>query len=467
VPLLAIVGEPPTELQGQGAFQDTSGRGGAADAASVFQAVTAFCARIRRAEEARDLIACALDAAMTRPGPALLLISKDQQRAEVPAGSGPALPATRPQLTVDDELTRRAASLLRLGPTVVLAGDEVPRAGAQIELARLASRLDALVCTTPDARDAFSNHSRSFLGVCGAMGTPAVAGALAAARTCLLAGTRLPLLARQGLEPLLAEKQLIAIGREPPFVKPERTLHVRGDMVPTLRLINAELGAAENGAAAPRLPAPAFDAGSRLTLRAALAGIERNLPDGGVVIVDAGNTGAAAVHHLRVPPNGRWLLAMGMAGMGYSFGAAVGAALATGRRCTAIAGDGAFFMNGLDVHTAVEHGLPITYVVFDNRAHGMCLVRERLLLQENSGYNEFGHSHLGAGLAAMFPRLPAFDCRNVGELDAALERARPERGPVFVSVELDDVEIPPFGAFQSANPSSALTVPRGGSRASG
>ena len=42
VSVLAIVGEPPTDLQGNGAFQDTSGRAGAVDALSVFRAVSSF-----------------------------------------------------------------------------------------------------------------------------------------------------------------------------------------------------------------------------------------------------------------------------------------------------------------------------------------------------------------------------------------------------------------------------------------
>jgi len=52
VPLLALVGEPPTELQGAGAFQDTSGKGGAVDAAAVLEAAAGFCLRVRNAEEA-------------------------------------------------------------------------------------------------------------------------------------------------------------------------------------------------------------------------------------------------------------------------------------------------------------------------------------------------------------------------------------------------------------------------------
>src|SRR4051794_20350966 len=81
VPLLAIVGEPPTELQGVGAFQDTSGRGGAIDAASVFGAASVWCKRVERIEQISRLLLEALDAALgNRPGPAVLLLAKDFQR---------------------------------------------------------------------------------------------------------------------------------------------------------------------------------------------------------------------------------------------------------------------------------------------------------------------------------------------------------------------------------------------------
>jgi acetolactate synthase-1/2/3 large subunit len=397
----------------------------------------------------------------------VLLIAKDRQCAELPPGTKIELERTKPRSRdVDPGLVQRAARLLRAGRTMLVAGDEVSRSGAQTELARLATTLDALVCTTPDARDAFSNHSGRFLGVSGAMGTAAVAQALAAAHTCLLVGTRLPLLARQGLEPILADKQLIAVGHEPPFVGPGRALHVCGDVLGALRALNAELGTVESAEPPWRSPSPQHSGSSgRFSMRAALAVLERKLPQAGVVLVDAGNTGAAAAHQLRLPPKSRWLLAMGMAGMGYAFGAAVGAALATGERCTVVAGDGAFFMHGLDVHTAVEHALPITYVVFDNRAHGMCLVRERLFLHENAGHNTFAVSHLGAGLGAMFPGLLACDCRSEGEFESALERARQARGPAFIGVEFDDVEIPPFAAFDAVNEEGALAISRGVSRA--
>jgi acetolactate synthase-1/2/3 large subunit len=179
------------------------------------------------------------------------------------------------------------------------------------------------------------------------------------------------------------------------------------------------------------------------------------------VLVDAGNTGAAAAHVVRAPSEGRWLLALGMAGMGYSFGAAIGAALASGQRCFVLAGDGAFYMHGMEVHTALQHALPVTFVVFDNRAHGMCLVRERLLLRTDAGYNSFGRSSLGAGLGAMFPGLLAMDCSTLGNLEEALARAVRHEGPSFIGVSLANVEVPPFTAFQEAGGRAFGALPEG------
>jgi acetolactate synthase-1/2/3 large subunit len=256
-------------------------------------------------------------------------------------------------------------------------------------------------------------------------------------------------LARQGLEPTLVEKALVSLTEEVPFVSSPRCLHISGDIRSNIRaVVEAVRGRTFVGWPANETS----DSESETTFGtpAAMRVIDRAMPEGSVVLADAGNTGAHAIHGVRAPRGGRFLIAMGMAGMGYSFGAAIGAAFASGRRCTVLAGDGAFFMNGLDVHTALEHSLPITYVIFNNRAHGMCLVRERLLLGCESGYNTFRESHIGAGLRTMFPGLTAFDCRTLGELEGALAQAMATNGPAVIAVELAEVEVPPFVAFQQA-----------------
>ena len=70
-----------------------------------------------------------------------------------------------------------------------------------------------------------------------------------------------------------------------------------------------------------------------------------------------------------------------------------------------IAGDGAFYMHGMEIHTAMHYRLPMTFVLLNNNAHAMCVTREQLFYNDLYSYNRFSPSRLGAGLAAMFPKL--------------------------------------------------------------
>jgi acetolactate synthase-1/2/3 large subunit len=468
VPMLAIVGEPPRPLQGKGAFQDTSGRGQTVDALAVFRAVTGRAARVEQASELPAALDRALELArQTPPGPAVLLLAKDLQREEVSNAVAAIEKRARAAAAVAAP-ARLADDWLELRPVVVIAGPGIARANAGESLRNLVTLLDASVTTTPDARDAFDNTDSRFLGVCGAMGHPPVARALAEAELVVVAGTPLPLLARQGLEATLDGKRLLSLGPEKPFVAGAESRQIEGEVSLALQALIDRLGAASAVRRASRfdtsigsLSRPLEPGAGTRELRAedVLQAVERFAPETSSVLIDAGNTGASAAHFLRAPRRGRWLIAMGMAGMGYTFGAATGVACATGRRCFVLAGDGAFYMQGLEIHTAVEHALPVTYVIFDNRAHGMCLVRERLLLGENAGYNAFRSARIGAGLAAMFPGLPACDCTMVSELDAALSASLTVPGPSVISVLLDDVEVPPFSVFQERAPAT-LTVRR-------
>jgi acetolactate synthase-1/2/3 large subunit len=436
---------------------------------ALLAAAAGFCHRIDRDDDVR----CVLDGALAHiaggSSPAVLLIAKDRQCAKS-AGGGEresAIPAPSiPQLPF--AAVQAAARELSSGSCVIIAGEEVLRGHARTELAAIAEALDASVAVAPDARDAFDNYDPRFLGVAGAMGHERVVAALEGARSCLLVGTRLSLLTRMGLEQRLNEIACVSFGREAPFLASKADTHFECEVRGGLRLLAAALRDAPSMSkprgAVPERAATANCPSRELGFAPALAAIERAMDDDSIVIADAGNTGASVVHFVRAPRKGRWLNALGMAGMGYAFGAAIGAAFASGRRCWVFAGDGAFYMHGLEIHTAVEHALPITFVIFDNRAHGMCLVREQLLLRENGGYNSFRSVRLAAGLAAMFPGLQTRDCADIPQLEEALRSLESVRGPSVIVLRLETVEVPPFVAFQKLDP-TAKTVSRGGTDA--
>ncbi len=467
VPVLALVGQAPSILDGRGSFQDTSGRNGAIDAAALFSAVSVFCERVLSPEGIVAALPRAIAAARAG-GPAVLLLPKDIQQGHVASGPISRNGAADRPLISDPHPIVQTLRHAR-GPVTIIAGEQVARDDARTELEELRALLRARVVCVPDAKDVSGTSglgSSSALGVAGIMGHPSAAEALATSAVCLVVGTRLSLTARAGLEEALSAVRTVSIGSAPPYVA---CTHVHtDDLRQSLRALVRDL----SGEGRPRwlrvpetvphteLQPPAHT-GPGVRYREAMAELDRALPAEVDVVVDAGNTGAAAIHYLPPRAGGRFLVALGMGGMGYSFGAGIGMALGRGRRTVVIAGDGSFFMHGMEIHTAVQYRLPILFVLMNNNAHAMCVTREQLFYQGFYSYNRFSPSHLGAGLAAMFPGLKAIDVDDADAFRAALAAALDHDGPSVISVECAADEIPPFAPFLSATDSPKATAPVG------
>ncbi|MDM4141092.1 MULTISPECIES: thiamine pyrophosphate-dependent enzyme [Mycobacterium] len=457
MPLLALVGQPPTTMDGRGSFQDTSGRNGSLNAEALFSEVSVFCRRVQTPADIASALPAAVAAARTG-GPAVLLLPKDIQQSQVSInGFMPEHGIERPRDIGDP---RPIVGALRRvsGPVTIIAGEQVVRDDARAELASLRAVLRARVACVPHAKDAAGTPGfglSSALGVTGVMGHPGVVEAVADSALCLVVGTRLPVTARAGLDAALAAVPTISIGSVPPYVA---CTHVHtDDLQASLRMLTSALTGRErptgirvpDAVSSTELTPPRFD-GPGVRYREAMGMLDRLLPDGADIVVDVGNSGAAAVHYLPVRRGGRFAVAHGM---GYSFGAGIGMALGRtkfGRqtgRVVVLAGDGAFFMHGMEVHTAVQYRLPVTFVLFNNNARAMCAMSEKLFYGNRHSYNTFTTSRLGAGLAAMFPQLPAVDVSDVDGFSAAMHSALEADGPSVISVECAAGEIPPLSTF--------------------
>jgi acetolactate synthase I/II/III large subunit len=456
VPVLALIGQPPMAFDGLGAFQDTSGRNGSLNGEALFSAVSVFCRRIEDPREIVSALPEAIAAARTG-GPAVLLLPKNIQQSRLANTAAPsvtamggkqfAAPLGDPQPIV--EALRRAH-----GPITIIAGEQVARDDARAELELLRALLRARVATVPDAKDVAGIPglgSASALGVTGVMGHPGVAGAVADSALCLLVGTRIAVTARAGLEDALASVPTYSIGSAAPYV-PCAHVHT-DDLSGSLALLNRAL----SGHPSPHvrvpdlvphteLQPPAHD-GPGVRYQDAIRALDAVLPPGVDIVVDAGNIGASAIHYLPVRRDGRFIVALGQGGMGYSFGAAIGMAFGRRRRTVVIAGDGAFYMHGMEIHTALQYRLPVTFLLFDNHAHAMCVTREQMFYRDLYSYNRFGPSRLGAGLATMFPDLASVHVDDIEQLPAVLRAALDVDGPSVVSIECSPDEIPPFAPF--------------------
>lgn len=490
VPLLALVGQPPTTLAGRGAFQDSSGIGRSVNADQLWAAISKYRARITKPCRFWRCLVSAVTAALSgRQGPAVLLIPRDMFDREV----GP-----RPSWVPDrlDELTDpRPAPIREVGALfgairaaeapVLLLGSGVNRCsqpGAVIDFAR---RLRVRAATTLAGKGTFPNDDPLYLGTVGVAGEPSAHRFLTEQADLIVAvGTGLNVMTAQPIQQALQPDRLavvnIDMGDVSRIVRPSLCVEADAGVVfSQLNQLCDQARVAPRAPApvpltrytprlAPELPADTFGAPSgpaeNLLQSQALEMLQPFLPTSGHVLFDAGNCAAAALHYLRIPAKVSATIALGMGGMGYAIAGAIGAQMGSprGSRTMVFCGDGAFLMLGTEVHTAVDYQLPILFVVFNNGMHGMCVTRQHLFFDgriESSRYSAISVADVARGLGPR-ERLWVGSAGTVEELNEILRDNTFLAGrPGVLELRLRREEMPPFTPFLPADAPTYHAVP--------
>lgn len=482
VPVLAIVGQVASTLEGRGGFQDSSGRGRTVDAVGLFRAMAKDVVRVGDPGAFWEELHAAAKAALTgRPGPAVLLVPRDAYDVEVPPRP-PWFPVSLTEIArparPDRVSVARLFEALRVSRRpVLLLGTGAERCSDPGMVAAFARLARIPVATTMGSTGAFANDDRLYLGVVGAAGHPSAhaylneeADLVVAVGTGLNAMTRGPVgaglsrarVAVVNVDPGEALRtitphvvvegdagevfaELAALHRERPFTHAPPSRYALTRYVPTLVEDARAPSSFEASNEAPLLQSEA------ITL------LEPYLPEAGHVLFDAGNCAAAALHGLSIPRGTTSTIALGMGGMGYAIAGAIGAQLGEPRRARTVvlAGDGAFLMLGFEIHTAVELGLPILFVVFNNNKHGMCATRQQLFFQGRIACAEYSGLDVAAAARGLGreERLWVGGASTRAELVEMLARydAVAHRLPGVLELRLLREEMPPFAPFLEAD----------------
>jgi acetolactate synthase-1/2/3 large subunit len=175
----------------------------------------------------------------------------------------------------------------------------------------------------------------------------------------------------------------------------------------------------------------------------AVAELRRALPDEGILFVDIGNVMAWALHYFEVRRPGAFFINLGFGSMGHGVAAAIGGKLAApDRPVVALVGDGAFAMNGMEVHTAVENDIPVVWVVLNNGGHGMVHLGETLQFKGKFSTALFRRPLDVAKMAEAMGAL-AFRAEGPGEVEDCVRRALASGRPAVVDVRVDMNAFPP------------------------
>jgi acetolactate synthase I/II/III large subunit len=160
-----------------------------------------------------------------------------------------------------------------------------------------------------------------------------------------------------------------------------------------------------------------------------------NLPDDAILTTGAGNYAGWVQRYYPFRKFGTFI-APTSGSMGYGVPAAVGLKrLHPEKTVVAFAGDGCFLMHGQEFATAVQYGLPIIVVVFNNGMYGTIRMHQereypgRVTATEliNPNFADYARAFGGHGEIV----------EGTDDFAAAVQRARSSRKPSIIEVRID------------------------------
>jgi acetolactate synthase-1/2/3 large subunit len=166
------------------------------------------------------------------------------------------------------------------------------------------------------------------------------------------------------------------------------------------------------------------------------------LPSNTLLFVDIGNCISWLGHYYEIRKIGTYFINLGLASMGHAPGASIGGKLASpDKPVVAVLGDGAFAMNGMEIHTAVDHRIPIVWVVLNNGGHGMVHHGDKLLVGRHLNSTLFNVPIDVCGVAQGLGA-KTFKCDTLASFRPALEQAMSEHCPCVIEALIDEEEVP-------------------------
>ena len=434
-PVVALGGSSALSERGLGAFQEC-------DQLAAMRPFTRWAERCHEARRIPELVDAAFRHAFgATPGPVYLDLPGDVLYQRVPEEQleWPE-PAARARPLGDPGQVERAIGLLAAAERpIVLTGSGILWSEADADLLALVERFGIPFWTTPQGRGVIpEDHPLCFLA---ARNT-----AFREADLVLLVGTRLNYMIGFGRAPRFnAAARWIQVDLDP--LEIGRTRPVDAGIVGDARGVLRQLVAASAGRVAPSRYAAwvarlaELNRGKEREAEAAMATGQtpihplrlcrevRDFMDRDAVLVVDGNdilNFARQAIPFSVPlslNSGPF----GTMGVGPPFG--IGAKVALpGRQVIVLQGDGAFGMNGMELDTAVRHGLNVIWVISNNA--GWTAVRKDYRAGQHLGARPYHAMAAGLGCHAELVEDPE-------QIRPALERAAKSGRPAVLNVIVD------------------------------
>lgn len=435
-PVLAVSGYARMEWRGYGALNETSGVHRTADSQAVFAATTKKSFLLTDASDTCDVLEEAVNLAFEgRPGPVHIHVASDLNERGVEVKNfrpvrldvAPVLPDPA---RVDEIASVLADAIARRKRIVALVGFGAVRSGAGAEIRRLIERFQIPLLTTLDGKGIVSEGHPLAVGVFADSGHSSAWKAFREADVVLAVGNSFNQHATFDFrDDLFEDKLLIHVNiSEDEFKKAYRADHtLLSDARPAVAALTDALERRVGEVPVPRAEVDGQDYEARRIFR--LPGklhpgelaqaIGRMLPPQAILLGDAGAHTAWLGYYVELEEGQHFRKAGSYGPMAGAVNGAIGVKLAHPERTVVVGcGDGCYAMGGFELMTAVEHRIPVIWVIFDDEEYKLIKLYQ-LSQRGQSGLVEFQNPDYAA-----YARVCGADGYRVDTLDEFEEAFR-------------------------------------------
>lgn len=487
IPTIHITGQVNTfEQKGklpvrQIGFQET-------DIVSVVKPITKLAEQLQRPEDIRYLLEKAVYYATTgRPGPVLLDIPQNFQRAEIDPTKLKSfiIPKKSDIKDSDDRLRKKVEQSIKLLKAakrpILIVGFGVRIAHAEREIKQLVELYKIPVVTTWSAFDLFTKSEPLLVGEIGVYGNRGANFAVQNADVVLSIGARLDTRTTGGKPDTFARKaKKIVVDIDKAELQKRRGLtpdiSVQTD---AKEFITAMISQSQKNQRFdmqqewrdrcqvwkikyPAVKKEYFDEKNQVNAYTFIKTLSDELSADDIIIPDDGGHLTWTMQAFELKKGQRLFSAYGNSPMGYAFPAAIGASIAQGKkRVICIDGDGSIQMNIQEMQTIFHHKLPIKIFIVNNKGYGIIKQFQELYLDARFEASGKGYSAPDFIKIAKAYGIHAVQINNHKELRKKIREVLAYAGPVVCDVQVkENQKIIPKLEFGKPIEDLSPTLPR-------